>query len=152
MDKKPLVKELLLPNEVKSESKFYVKTENCDSAGDENTYDISSNSDSEFSEQDDGSYSDGNYETMERPFKCTYCNKGFTSPAYVDVHERIHSGKKPYKCSECGKCFTQLSNLLTHRKIHSSDRPHKCPECGKSFKRSHDVKQHSRRRRWRKAF
>ena len=99
LDKNPLVKELLLPNEVKSESQFYVKTENCDSAGDESSSDVSSNSDSEFSEQDDESCCD---DIVERPHKCTYCNKGFASPAHVKVHERIHSGRKPYKCNEWG--------------------------------------------------
>ncbi|KAL9984137.1 hypothetical protein ACROYT_G006400, partial [Oculina patagonica] len=65
------------------------------------------------------SYPDRKMDTEERPFKCTYCEKCFTNPEYLKVHERIHTGEKPYKCGECGKCFRQSSNLMIHKKIHS---------------------------------
>ena len=48
--------------------------------------------------------------------RCTLCGKGFSSPHYLDNHQKIHSNDKKYQCSFCTKSFHQKGNLQTHRK------------------------------------
>lgn len=43
----------------------------------------------------------------ERPYKCTFCGKGFNQEGNLNIHMRSHTGEQPYRCKICGKRFNQ---------------------------------------------
>jgi KRAB domain-containing zinc finger protein len=53
--------------------------------------------------------------TGERPYKCTECDRSFSSKGNLQVHIRIHTGEKPFECNICGKCFSRPNTLKVHR-------------------------------------
>uniref|UniRef100_A0A674BUF5 C2H2-type domain-containing protein n=1 Tax=Salmo trutta TaxID=8032 RepID=A0A674BUF5_SALTR len=66
-------------------------------------------------------------------YPCSYCGKGFYSPAPLVRHVLIHTGENPYSCTykECTRVFKSASELRIHMRYHTGDRPFKCKDCGK---------------------
>lgn len=79
-----------------------------------------------------------------KPYRCSFCNKGFSTNFYLKQHERIHNGQKPYKCPMCEQSFKQLSHVQQHVRTHTGVRPYKChwPGCGKAFLQQSHLKSH----------
>ncbi|CAH2232308.1 jg23150 [Pararge aegeria aegeria] len=67
--------------------------------------------------------------TGEKPFSCTFCDYKCARSPVLQVHMRRHTGEKPYSCKLCGKKFTDYSNLTSHMRTHSGEKPVSCTLC-----------------------
>ncbi|KAG8229775.1 hypothetical protein J437_LFUL005856 [Ladona fulva] len=93
----------------------------------------------------------GNTTSKPKTYYCPHegCDKLYTTPHHLKVHERSHTGDRPFKCTGatgCGKAFATGYGLKAHVRTHTGEKPYKCPEeiCGKSFKTSGDLQKHVR--------
>ncbi|XP_029621587.1 zinc finger and BTB domain-containing protein 18-like isoform X1 [Salmo trutta] len=80
--------------------------------------------------------------SKEKRFPCMFCNKGFSCPQKVEVHQRVHTGVKPFSCTQCHMRFAQAGNLKRHQRVHTGEKPFSCPQCEKRFSRQHQLKMH----------
>ncbi len=51
---------------------------------------------------------------LSRNHPCGFCGKMFIRPAELQRHVRTHTGEKPYKCDYCDKAFTTKGNKDKH--------------------------------------
>lgn len=76
-----------------------------------------------------------------KPFKCTYCHKGFSTISHERRHEMICSKSGvsykqrdlKFQCKFCPRKTETQKQLNDHENIHSGKRPHQCRVCNKSF-------------------
>uniref|UniRef100_A0A4W5NNP5 C2H2-type domain-containing protein n=1 Tax=Hucho hucho TaxID=62062 RepID=A0A4W5NNP5_9TELE len=80
--------------------------------------------------------------SKEKRFLCMFCNKGFSCPQKVEIHQRVHTGEKPFSCPQCHMCFAQACSLKRHQRVHTGEKPYSCPQCEKRFSRQHQLKTH----------
>eukprot|EP00063_Salmo_salar_P089866 XP_014064701.1 PREDICTED: zinc finger protein 7-like isoform X4 [Salmo salar] len=78
----------------------------------------------------------------EKRFLCMFCNKGFSCPQKVEIHQRVHTGVKPFSCTQCHMRFAQACNLKRHQRVHTGEKPYSCPQCEKRFSHQHHLKMH----------
>lgn len=77
----------------------------------------------------------------EKPFQCSICGKGATTPQLLKRHELTHT--KKYKCTEegCSEAYYRYQSLKHH-----VDTVHKqlltCEECNKRFQRPLKLSEH----------
>uniref|UniRef100_A0A4W5NNY2 C2H2-type domain-containing protein n=1 Tax=Hucho hucho TaxID=62062 RepID=A0A4W5NNY2_9TELE len=86
--------------------------------------------------------------SKEKRFLCMFCNKGFSCPQKVEIHQRVHTGEKPFSCTQCHKRFAQACDLKRHQRVHTGERPFTCLHCEKRFSersylRLHQQKMHT---------
>uniref|UniRef100_A0A4W5RSH3 C2H2-type domain-containing protein n=1 Tax=Hucho hucho TaxID=62062 RepID=A0A4W5RSH3_9TELE len=86
--------------------------------------------------------------SKEKRFLCMFCNKGFSYPQKVEIHQRVHTGEKPFSCNQCHMRFAQAGDLKRHQRVHIGERPSASMHCGKRFSerrylRIHQQKKHS---------
>ncbi|XP_038837413.1 zinc finger protein 69 homolog [Salvelinus namaycush] len=80
--------------------------------------------------------------SKDKRFLCMFCNKGFSSPQKVDIHQRVHTGVKPFSCTQCHMRFAQARDLKRHQRVHTGEKPYSCPQCEKRFSRQDHLKMH----------
>uniref|UniRef100_A0A8C7RXR2 C2H2-type domain-containing protein n=2 Tax=Oncorhynchus mykiss TaxID=8022 RepID=A0A8C7RXR2_ONCMY len=82
--------------------------------------------------------------SKEKRFLCMFCNKGFSCPQKVEIHQRVHTGEKPFSCTQCHMCFAEAGNLKRHQRVHTGVKPFSCTQCQIRFAQAGDLKRHQR--------
>lgn len=75
-------------------------------------------------------------------YKCTECGKTFESPETIEIHERIHEGRKTYECKQCG-AFKRLSPSR-HTKDITREYSFVCKTCSKVLNTAWSLRNHER--------
>ncbi|XP_038837401.1 zinc finger protein 665-like [Salvelinus namaycush] len=82
--------------------------------------------------------------SKDKRFLCMFCNKGFSCPQKVEIHQRVHTGENPFSCTQCEKRFSRQDHLKRHQRVHTGEKPFSCPQCEKRFSQAGDLKRHQR--------
>ena len=71
--------------------------------------------------------------TVDKPFVCGTCHKGFRLKGKLKTHQRIHTGEKPFKCKTYHKRFTEKGHMTKHQRIRIGDKLYECKICHTKF-------------------
>lgn len=68
----------------------------------------------------------------------------FRNKSNFKVHERKHTGEKPFKCKFCDKSFSSSGNRKEHHRRHTENKVYKCqqPNCSAAFHRHQQLIKH----------
>uniref|UniRef100_A0A4W5RSD2 C2H2-type domain-containing protein n=1 Tax=Hucho hucho TaxID=62062 RepID=A0A4W5RSD2_9TELE len=102
---------------------------------------LNSNDRARVQAQGGGATSDN---SKEKRFLCMFCNKGFSCPQKVEIHQRVHTGEKSFSCTQCHMHFSKAGNLKRHHMVHTGEKPFSCSQCHMRFAQAGDLKRHQR--------
>ncbi|CAG9772573.1 unnamed protein product [Ceutorhynchus assimilis] len=83
------------------------------------------------------------------PYKCSYCEAGFSTSVRLKKHVTEHAGLRPYRCKICHRSFLLSHHLTRHLRSHYDKEPgvsvgqYKCDICSMSFKKKDSLINHS---------
>lgn len=81
---------------------------------------------------------------FETQYKCSKCDRCYSSKKSLDRHESTHNNKE-FKCEDCGKQFLYLEKLLKHLNLHKikeKPKPVLCRICNKNFRKTDTMVRH----------
>ncbi|XP_058833673.1 zinc finger protein ZFP2-like [Topomyia yanbarensis] len=96
------------------------------------------------------------HDSVERPFKCDYCELRFANEVVQRFHETRNHGidhpgvqiiskkrKDKYTCQHCGKQCDSLAFLKEHEGAHSGIKQYECKICGRLFANKNNLERHN---------
>lgn len=85
--------------------------------------------------------------SSDRPFKCSFCQKGFLSLGHKKDHETaMHGAIGRFWCAHCDEKFSRKEKLLFHLQTNhfpELEKPFTCNVCDKSFAFKRMLKDHA---------
>ncbi|XP_067635468.1 zinc finger protein 91-like [Eurosta solidaginis] len=76
--------------------------------------------------------------TVERPFKCKYCQRSFHSKSHMAKHLRTHLGVNFHRCKFCPLTFPSSSEQRLHLTTHIGEDPETCVENMRALREEED--------------
>lgn len=82
--------------------------------------------------------------------KCGTCSRLLSCQSALNIHMRLHTGKKPHVCNftdgtrVCTAAFAQAGTLKVHKRMHTGEKPFVC-SCGAAFAQAGNLQNHKRR-------
>ncbi len=59
----------------------------------------------------------------QQAIQCLFCGKILSSPQYLQIHARVHTGDLPYKCEVCLRRFVTREQLMEHSVMYHGYKP-----------------------------
>ena len=86
--------------------------------------------------------------SLDRPYKCDVCGKGFKQSHNLNSHKKIHTGDQPknHLCTVCDYAAVTPHSLKIHMLTHTDERPFKCTKCDYDCKSKSNLKAHMLKR------
>ena len=83
---------------------------------------------------------------IEKLVRCIFCSHGLSHGLmnFLNVHKRIHSGKRPQRCTQYNYSASQLVSLRNHISKHTGEKTHHCNQCEYSTAYFSNLKVHKR--------
>ena len=86
--------------------------------------------------------------SVNKPYKCSECDKSYSTKAHLTRHTRTHGNNDGYFCKQCGESFKTKDELTTHAKDKCEEidenKRHQCELCNKAFSNKAGLMQHQR--------
>ncbi|XP_059176130.1 zinc finger protein 234-like [Physella acuta] len=87
-----------------------------------------------------------------RPFRCSLCEKSFSTNSKLKVHTSIHTRDLLNKCSNCEYTTNDRGSSLEHRRVHTNSKPFTCNSCDYSAASRGTLQKHLRTHSGEKSF
>ncbi|KAM3922075.1 uncharacterized protein RB166_011382 isoform 2-T2 [Leptodactylus fuscus] len=80
--------------------------------------------------------------SLEKPFKCCYCDYASAEVSRMKIHIRSHTGERPFTCTQCSFASTDAFKLKRHIRTHTGEKPYSCNICQAKFTQRNSMKMH----------